>query len=150
MLVGIHNNREWARFCTTVLRRLDLVEDSRFQSNALRVEHRAAMDLEIEQVVCDMTAADVITLLDEAQIANARLSSVSQFIDHPQLAARNVWRQVDSPVGPIPALIPPVHMEGVEPVMGAIPELGQHSVSILQDLGFDAATIAQWKQDGVI
>lgn len=67
--------------------------------------------------------------------------SVSQFIQHPQLEARNSWRQVNSPAGPIPALIPPVRMRDVDPVMGAIPELGQHSESILAELGFDADTI---------
>jgi crotonobetainyl-CoA:carnitine CoA-transferase CaiB-like acyl-CoA transferase len=84
------------------------------------------------------------------QIANARINSVEQFIDHPQLRGRNAWRQVDSPVGSIRALAPPVRMEGVEPVMGPIPALGQHRESILEELGFDRATIEQWKQEGVI
>ena len=94
--------------------------------------------------------AEAVALLDEAQIASARLNSVEQFIGHPQLAARGSWRQVSSPNGPLPALVPPVRMEDVEPVMGAIPALGEHSGAILEELGFDAATIERWKQEGVI
>ena len=77
------------------------------------------------------------------------MNSVSQFIQHPQLAARNAWREVDSPAGRIPALIPPVRMRGVDPVMRAIPEVGQHSEVILTELGFDAATIRMWKDEHV-
>lgn len=150
VLFGIHNNREWAAFCTNVLQRPSLADDERFRSNHLRVQHRAAMDADIEQVFGELSTEDAIARLEGAQIANARLNTVEQFLDHPQLAGRAAWRQVDSPVGRLPALVPPVRMEGVEAVMDPIPALGQHGESILAELGFDAATIARWKQDGVI
>ncbi|MBI4473454.1 MAG: CoA transferase [Acidobacteria bacterium] len=149
VIFGIHSSREWRAFCSIVLERPELGEDSRFQTNKLRVEHRALMDSAILDVFRNRTAAEVIERLDRAEIANARINSVSQFIQHPQLTARDSWRQVDSPVGPVPALIPPVRMRGVEPIMGAIPELGQHSESILAEFGFDAGAISQWKNDHV-
>ena len=150
VMFGLHNNREWAAFSTTVLGRPALADDARFQSNQLRVQHRAAMNAEIDEVFSGLSATEVIARLEAAQIANACLNTVQQFIDHPQLAGRSAWRRVDSPVGPIPALIPPVRMEDVEPMMGAIPALGQHRESILAELGFDAATIETWKEEGVI
>jgi itaconate CoA-transferase len=149
VIFGIHNSREWSAFCSIVLERPELGEDPRFQTNKLRVEHRRVMDSAILDVFRRLTAAEVIQRLDRAGIANARINSVSQFIHHPQLAARNLWRQVDSPVGRVAALIPPVRMDGVDPVMGAIPELGQHTESILTELGFDAETIARWKDEHV-
>jgi itaconate CoA-transferase len=150
VIFGVHNNREWAAFCSLVLERPELAEDPRFQSNKLRVEYRVAMDSSIQDVVRRLTAAEVIARLDRAGIANARINSMPQFIDHPQLAARNNWRRVDSPVGPLPALIPPVRIGGVEPIMGAIPALGQHSEAILAELGFDAGTILEWKNKHVV
>jgi itaconate CoA-transferase len=78
------------------------------------------------------------------------LNSVQEFVDHPQLAARQRWREIESPAGPLRALIPPVTMEGVESWMGAVPALGEHTQSILDELGFDAATIASWRSTGVI
>jgi len=149
VIFGIHNIREWSAFCSIVLERPELSEDPRFQTNKLRVEHRRVMDSVILDVFHRLTAAEVIQRLDRAGIANARINSVSQFIHHPQLAARNLWREVDSPVGRVAALIPPVRMDGVDPIMGAIPELGQHTESILTELGFDAETIALWKDDHV-
>jgi crotonobetainyl-CoA:carnitine CoA-transferase CaiB-like acyl-CoA transferase len=57
---------------------------------------------------------------------------------------------VESPAGPVPALIPPADIEGVEPVMGAIPALGQHTDDVLTELGFDAAAVSAWRAHGVI
>jgi len=101
-------------------------------------------------VLSTLPTSEVISRLDAAQIANARMNSMQQFIDHPQLQARGAWRTVPSPVGPIDALIPPVRMEGVEPVMGAVPALGEHTDTILAELDFDHETIRGWHRDGVI
>ena len=88
--------------------------------------------------------------LDQAQIANARLNTVREFAEHPQLQARNRWSQVDSPSGPIKVLIPPVTLEGVDTVMNPIPSVGEHSELVLKELGFEASTIQQWREQGVI
>jgi itaconate CoA-transferase len=150
VIFGIHNAREWASFCTIVLERPELADNPRFQTNKLRVENRAAMDSLILDVFRNYVSAEIIARLDRAQIASARINSVKEFIEHPQLAAREAWRQVSSPVGPVPGLIPPVRMAGIDPIMGAIPELGQHSEAILAELGFDAGTIRDWKNERVI
>jgi itaconate CoA-transferase len=148
--LGIQNAREWSRFCTAVLHRADLADDARFRTNATRVEHREALHSEIEAVLGLLQGDDIRRRLDAAQVAWARLNSVAEFVDHPQLAARGSWREIDSPAGPLRALRPPVRMDGVEPVMGAIPSLGQHSQAILEELGFDARTIDTWRQEGAI
>ncbi len=150
VIFGIQNNREWEAFVAGVLLRPDLAVDGRFQSNQLRVQHREAMDAEIHRTLGALSTAEAVSRLDAAQIANARLNSMEQFIDHPQLAGRQSWRHVDSPSGPIPALVPPVRLAGVEPVMDPIPALGQHSAAILAELGFDADTIARWQRERVI
>jgi itaconate CoA-transferase len=148
--LGIQNAREWARFCGDVLRRLDLADDDRFRSNSLRVEHRRALHDAIDDVFRSLSTTEIIERLDFARIAFARMNSVAEFVDHPQLSARGCWREIDSPVGLLRALVPPVRMEDVEPVMGAVPSLGQHSDAILEELGFDAATIARWRKEGTI
>lgn len=57
------------------------------------------------------------------------------FADHPQLKARNRWRNYDSPVGPLKALIPPATFVGQEPVMGTVPEVGEHTERVLAEFG---------------
>jgi itaconate CoA-transferase len=148
--LGIQNAREWTRFCADVLRVPDLADDERFRTNSSRVEHRVALHEAIEAVFRDLSAPEIIERLEAARIAYARLNSVAEFVEHPQLTARDCWRDIESPVGPLRALVPPVRMEGVEPVMNAVPSLGQHSQTILEELGFDPDTIARWRKEGTI
>jgi itaconate CoA-transferase len=101
-------------------------------------------------VFSTLTAAQVAERLESADIANGRMNSVQQFIDHPQLSARNRWRDVGSPVGTLRALVPPVTIAGVDAVMNPIPDVGEHTQPILQELGFDSATISTWRRLGVI
>ena len=150
IVVAVHNDHEWQRFATAVLRRPQLGSDARFQTTPLRFEHRQAMTGEIEAVFGELSSAEVLERLEAAGIANARVNSVKAYLDHPQLAAGDSWREIESPVGRLRALRPPARLDGVEPAMGAIPTVGQHSESILTELGFDENAIAQWRQTGVI
>ena len=148
--LGLQNEREWARFCADVLEQPSLATDPRFSANAERVANRPALDAFITAAFAAHSAEQVLLRLDAAQIANARMNTVQEFIDHPQLAARDRWRTVESPAGPIRALVPPFGLDDVEPKMGPIPAIGEHTDAILGELGVDAATIAQWRRVGVI
>jgi len=145
VFLGIQNEREWARFCEEVLVRPELAEDERFASNSERVANREALHEEIENVFAQLTEDEAIERLEEAGIANARLRTIRQFLDHPQLEARDRWREVGSPVGPLRALLPPATLAGVEPAMNPIPEVGEHTEQILAGLGSEepAPTRAQ-------
>jgi len=147
---GVQNDREWQRFCAIVLERPALAGDDRFVSNASRVVHRAELHAIIDELFATLSAEQVIERLERADIANGRMNTVQQFVEHPQLDARNRWRDVGSPVGMLKALIPPVTIDGVEPVMNPIPALGEHTESILRELAFDSETISSWRRRGVI
>lgn len=148
--LGIQNEREWHSFCETVLRQPELAADPRFASNSSRVQNRAELEALIVAAFRPLSSEAVSQRLEEARIAHARLNSVEEFLEHPQLAARSRWQQIDSPVGELRALVPPVTMDSVEPVMGAVPALGQHTEAILKELGFSADTIAEWKKNKMI
>jgi itaconate CoA-transferase len=150
VIIAVHNKVEWSEFCSGVLQQPALVEDTRFQTNVLRVQHREALTEAIEGVLTHLPSAEVLRRLEAANIANARVNSIGEYLNHPQLAARDCWRDIDSPSGPIRALVPPVRLQDVEPAMGAVPGLGQHSRAILTELDFDRDTIARWARDGVI
>src|SRR5262245_1776947 len=150
IIVAVHSSREWAEFCGRVLQLPALAQDPRFQTNVQRVHHREALTEAIESVLLHLPSAEVLRRLETANIANARVNSIQEYLQHPQLAARECWGAVDSPAGPIRALVPPVRMQDVEPVMGAVPALGQHSRAILEELRFDQHTIDEWVAAGVI
>jgi len=148
--LGLQNEREWKKFCEVVLESPQLSADPRFDSNAKRVRNRPQLDLVMRGVFQKLTAAEIIARLEAAQIANARLNSVQEFVEHPQLKARERWSTVGSPVGSLPAMLPPVTMENVEPVMNEVPALGQQTDAILAELGFDPGTIEGWRREKVI
>jgi itaconate CoA-transferase len=135
VFIGVQNDREWAVLCERILGRPDLVADGRFAANPDRVAHDGELTTIIEDVLRDTPAADLMAALDQAGIACAQLRSPEQFAGHPQLQARDRWREVGSPGGPVLALLPPVSMAGHEAVMGAVPALGQHTAAIRAELG---------------
>ena len=134
VFLGLQNDREWAVLCERVLARPDLISDERFRTNPDRVAHDAELTCIIETALAALTPDEVAARLDEAGIANARLRTPAEFADHPQLAARNRWREVGTPGGPVRALLPPVTVPGRQAAMGAVPALGQHTAAVLAEL----------------
>jgi len=131
VFLGLQNEREWAVLCERVLGRPDLITDERFAANPDRVKHDDELTAIIEDALGAMTPDQVVALLDAAGIASARLRTPAEFAAHPQLAPR--WRAVDTPGGPVRALLPPVTVPGREAAMGAVPALGQHTESVLAE-----------------
>ena len=135
VFLGVQNEREWVKFCGQVLRLPELANDPRFAGNPERVEHLAELEAAIRAVFGELTGAEIEQRLDEAGIANARMRTMREFAEHPQLAARERWREVDTPNGKINALLPPVTVPGREPRMDPVPRIGQHTAEILAELG---------------
>ena len=136
VFLGIQNEREWRTFCDEVLGREGMAEDERFDKNSRRVQYRNELHAEIERVFSGLSSEEIIARLEGAGVANARMRTVRQFLEHPQLEARNRWREFGSPVGPLRGLLPPATLAGVEPVMTPIPEVGEHNEKILSELGY--------------
>ncbi|MBC7303923.1 MAG: CoA transferase [Nocardia sp.] len=130
VFLSVQNDREWATLCTVVLGRPELVGDPRFAHNTERVAHSDDITEIIEAALAPHSADSAVELLDKAGIACARLRTPAEFAEHPQLRARDRWREVDSPGGTIRALLPPVTVPGREARMGAVPRLGQHNDAI--------------------
>ncbi|MGZ5166826.1 MAG: CaiB/BaiF CoA transferase family protein [Burkholderiales bacterium] len=136
VMFGIQNEREWAAFCSGVLKQPQLAKDPRYDNNTKRTAARSEVVGLIERVFAELTAEDVIARLDSCDIANARLNTPEEVWNHDQLKARDRWREVGSPVGSIPAVLPPASFDGIEARMDPIPSIGQHTQSILAELGY--------------
>ena len=146
VILGVQNEREWALFCSDVLQQPQLALDPRFASNVERNAHRGALREIIEDTFAPLSAAQVIERLDRAKIGNARMNTMNEVWEHPQLKARDRWTEVDSPVGAIPALKPPGVNDGFDYRVDAIPALGQHTHAILQELGYTGDAIAALRE----
>jgi len=150
VMFGIQNEREWANFCDKVLGQPQLAKDPRYDNNTRRTAARAEVVALIEKVFSAWTAAEVVAKLDAADIANARLNTPEEVWNHPQLAARNRWREVGTSAGTIPALLPAASFTGVEPRMDPVPAVGEHTDRVLGDLGYSAAEIATLREGGAV
>ncbi|WP_106418152.1 CaiB/BaiF CoA transferase family protein [Salinicola tamaricis] len=150
VMLGLQNEREWQLFCDQVLCRPELATDARFDANAKRSQHRDALRAIIEAAFAELSAAEVIARLDTAQIANAHVNDMAGVWQHPQLAARDAWREVASPSGPLPALLPPGRNSAYTARMAAVPALGEHTDAILAGLGYDAEMLATLRERGTI
>jgi len=150
IFLGIQNEREWRRFCEAVLGRPDMAGDELFENNSRRVENREALEEEISAVFEDLPSEEAIRRLDAAGIANARMRTMRSFLDHPQLAARDRWREVGSPVGPLRVLLPPATPADTEPVMALIPGVGEHTDAILEELGYGEESIGALRREEAI
>jgi len=135
VILGLQNEREWLQFCNKVLLQPELATDARFDRNALRSANRVELEAIILSTFSSLTAEQVVERLDSAQIANANMNSMADLWGHPQLKARERWTTVGSPAGDLPALLPPGKQSGFDYRMDAIPKVGEHTQSILSELG---------------
>jgi len=140
VLFAIQNEREWQRFCADVLGAPELATDARFAVNELRLRNRGELEAAIEQRFATWTMAELIARLERADIASAALNDLPNVVNHPQLAARGRWAEVESFAGPIQALIPPHNLAGIAPRMGRVPALGEHTQQVLAELDGDKMT----------
>jgi itaconate CoA-transferase len=128
----------------------ELAEDSRFSSNSRRTEARPELQPIIDQVFAKLTAAEVIDLLEVAQIANAQVNGMCELWKHPQLRARDRWTSVMTPVGEIPALLPPGAAVANAVRMDPVPDLGENTDSLLQELGYGPDEIGAMRLNNVV
>ena len=150
VMLGLQNEREWVLFCERVLQQPALADDERFATNARRSQARQALHRIIVEAFAALSADAVVARLDAAQIANARVNEMADVWRHAQLRARARWVAVDTPAGPVPALLPPGVHRREDARMDAVPALGQHTDAILTELGYAQADVAALRAAGAI
>ncbi|MEU3255341.1 CaiB/BaiF CoA-transferase family protein [Streptomyces sp. NPDC006997] len=151
VLLSVQNDREWRRLAERIVGRPELGTDPAFATNAARVANRERTDGLVAGALGALTADEALDRLTGAGIACARLRDVREVAGHPQLAARQRWREVGTPVGPLRAPLPPITLPGGDAArMGDVPALGQHTGSVLRAAGMTDDEIAALRRDGVV
>jgi itaconate CoA-transferase len=150
VVFGLQNEREWAAFCSIVLMRQELGGEARFAGNQARNAERSALAAIISEVFAALTADEITGRLQAANIATARVRDMAGLWGHEQLRARGRWRQIGSPVGMLPALLPPGNWMDGEPRMDPVPALGEHNGTILAELGYVPAEIVAMRAAGIV
>ena len=150
LFLAVQNEREWRRLCVDVLEQPALSDDPRFTNNSARTKHRQETDGAVAAALRQLPIDEAERRLEQAGIAYSRLRDVDDLGTHPQLVERGRWQQVESAVGPLPSLLPPLAMQPGDARLDPVPGLGEHTEAILAELGYDTAARERLRQDGVV
>jgi len=148
VLVAIQNEREWASLCTVFLGEESVA--TRYPDNPSRLARRDEVNALVSKRFAQLTGAEAVALLEAARVAYAHLNSVQGYLEHPVLSGRDRWRSVDTPNGPVRALLPPATLPGVPSRMDPVPAVGEHTDAILAELGYTGTEVAQMREAGAV
>lgn len=134
VVLGTTNDREWLRLAS-LMDRPEVANDPRYATNQNRIRHRQEIDDLLVEWCGSRNLDEVQSACDEARIGNARLNSVRDLLDHPQLAQRERWKMIGSSAGALPVLVPPGVAKNWEVRLGPVPSLGANSQEIWSEFG---------------
>lgn len=150
--VAVGTDAQFDRLCTAV-GRTDLGQDSRYRTNADRVEHRDTLVPELQEVFRQQAASEWIDLLLEHRIPVGPVNDIPTVLNDPQVLAREMVLEVEhSSLGPIQQLGPvPKLSRTPARVRKAPPTLGEDTESVLlNELGCSPADIKTLREQAVI
>ena len=150
VLLAVQTEGQWARFCRDVCGHPEWEHDPRYDTSALRRVNREALEAAVEDAFAAHPREEIARRLEAADIPSGELREVAEFVEHPQLAARDRWRDVESPAGPFRAIVPPLDLEGMPPRMGAVPAVGEHTAEVLAEIGYDNVAVAALQSAGAV
>jgi formyl-CoA transferase len=148
--VACASEADWVTFCRDVVQRPDLLTDPRFKDTETRRTHRDALDDIIVALFKEHPSAVWLKRLEAARLPYGSVNSIAEVLAHPQLAARSMIQEIDSPVGRVPVLASPLHLSDSPQRLDPIPELGGDNESILREFGYTATEIETLRRAGVI
>ena len=123
VVLSIQNEREWLTFCRLVLGDESIATDPRFVGNGARIQNRAVLDEAVQAVFSQLTYAEAVDRLTEAQTAYGAINSVHDLISHPQLRTREMVVSGRAVQVPASAFI----TEWDDPAFRPVPAINQHS-----------------------
>lgn len=150
ILIGVQNDRGWRALVTDVFGRPELADRPDLATNPLRVANREECDRVVAEHTRRFATADLDARLADAGVPAAQINDLAKVVAHEQLSSRDRWRSIDTPSGPVDAVLPPMTFRDVELPMGGVPALGEHTREILGTLGLTAQDIERLVADGVV
>jgi itaconate CoA-transferase len=148
--LAVASPADWEVFCNGVIERPDLLADARFKDTPARRANREELDEILIGIFMTRPSAEWLARLDKVRLPHGTVNGVGDVLAHPQMKAREMIQEIDSPVGRIPVLATPLHLSDSPQRLDPMPALGQDTESILHDLGYSEADIAAFRSDAVI
>jgi len=152
LVLAIGNDGQWQRYCAAA-EHPDWATDSRFTTNVLRVQHRAALVPLLEADFRRRNSGEWQRRLTDAEVPHAPVLDYRQLFALEQATARGLKITVRDPAGqPVDLVGSPFHIAGaLLPEPACPPHLGQQTDALLQDvLGLSAEEIDLLRKGDVV
>lgn len=149
--VVIYNDKQWRNFFTLIGREGELDSDPRFADIGSRTRHINELYGLVADAIATRSTADWLAALTKADIPVMPLHTPDSLIDDGHHAATGFLRTVEHPhEGTVRSIGVPTRWSGrrPEPVRQA-PRLGEHSVELLREAGYDEERIADLLARGI-
>ncbi|MDP9282196.1 MAG: CoA transferase [Chloroflexota bacterium] len=147
--VAIASQQHWEAFAR-LLGRDDWLVDARFSDNIARRADRAALERSVEDEFAKLDSDTLFGRLSSAGLPHGRVRSMSEVLDHPQVAARNLIRMIGSEVGAIPTIESALRMSESPVAEGPLPSLGGDTRDVLSGAGYSSDEITALAREAVV
>lgn len=151
IVLAVGNDGQFAKLCE-VLGRRELASDERFAKNASRVRNQETLTPLLREEFARRDRHALVEALETAGVPCGPINTIPEVFEEPQVKHREMLINVPHPLaGSVPLVASPMRFtEAPLKHDRAPPLLGEHTVEILRDLGFDDRQIESLKQDRVI
>ncbi len=139
IVIAVHTDDQWHRFCEIVLSSPELGSDSRYSTNAQRLANRASLEPLVDAIFLSLTREDATARLLAADVPFSSMNSVEQVLEHPQLRDRHRWRIGLARDAAFKYVVPPFLADVPEDCVPEVPPLSaSHGSQGVAWLGRDA------------
>jgi crotonobetainyl-CoA:carnitine CoA-transferase CaiB-like acyl-CoA transferase len=148
--LAVASPQDWDRFCRIVLECPELLEDERFADGPGRREHRKVLEPMLEEMFLEEDSALWLARLQKADLAWGVVRGIGEVLAHPQVAARKLIREIESPVGRIPTIEGAIRLSESPVAEGPLPALGGDTDAVLREAGYSDQEVAAFRAEGVV
>jgi len=148
--LAVASASDWEIFCRKVIEKPELLSDPRFATVEDRRKNRGLLEESIERIFLEKDHRYWLEQLKKAELPHGIVRGIAQVLAHPQVIARKLIREAESPVGKVPVIANALKMSRSEARYDPIPSLGGDSDAILREAGYGASEIAALRRDKVI
>jgi crotonobetainyl-CoA:carnitine CoA-transferase CaiB-like acyl-CoA transferase len=141
--LAVGTDQAWEVFCRQVVERPEWLEDDRFKTVETRCKNRGVLEDLVEKAFLEYPHEEWLRRLEKSRLPYGEVRGIAQVLAHPQVVARRMIREVESPVGSVPVIASPLRLSESPARYGPIPALGGDTEAILRELGFSAAEVEE-------
>lgn len=153
IVIAANSDQQYRILCERI-KRPELIDDKRFKTNALRVQHRTEIDQILADILATKSSDEWLQIFDGSGLAHGPVNTIERAFEHPQVAGRDMilpleWDAQAS--GEWKAIGPAVKFSDTPASVRRMPpRLGEHTEEVLGDVGYSADKIDEMRQAGAI